>query len=220
MARLSTKVSHLPWSIFAIVAAATLLASHPAAASPVPSTTGSQTGLIIAGILLLIFGGVGAYMVYSGIKSRANARASETWPISGGTVLASEVEKRPIYHRKTRTTTYSYEPMIRYSYKVAGTDYECSTIRFGDLVRNSEKLAQQLLAKYPAGSTVEVRYNPAGPACATLETLSAGGKQILMGAVFIAIPLFILVVTGIAMGHGGSSPALPPDVVEPSNTPN
>ncbi len=220
MTRLSTKLRYLPSSIFAIVAAAMLLAPHPASASPVPSTTGSLTGLVIAGILLLIFGAVGAYLVYSGIESRANARASETWPISGGTVLASEVETRPLYHRKTRTTTYSYEPMIRYSYKVAGTAYECSTIRFGDLVRNSDQLAQQLLAKYPTGSTVEVRYNPADPACATLETLSAGGKQILMGAVFIAIPLFILVVTAFSFGlwQGGSSS--PPQSADQLNKPN
>ena len=209
-----------PWGVLAVALAATLFMLQPAAASPVPSTTGSQTGLIIAGILLLIFGAVGAYMVYSGIKSRANARASETWPISGGTVLAAEVEKRPIYHRKTRTTTYSYEPIIRYSYKVAGTGYECSTIRFGDLVRNSEQLAQQLLAKYPAGSTVEVRYNPADPACATLETLSAGGKQILMGAVFIAIPLFILVVTAFSFGVWQGGPSLPPEIADQLNKPN
>ncbi len=220
MTRLSTKVSHLPWSVFTVVAAAMLLAPHPASASPVPSTTGSQTGLIIAGILLLIFGAVGAYMVYLGIESRANARASETWPISGGTVLTSEVETRPLYHRKTRTTTYSFEPMIRYSYKVAGTAYECSTIRFGDLVRNSDQLAQQLLTKYPAGSTVEVRYNPAYPACATLETLSAGGKQILMGAVFIAIPLFILVVTAFSFGLWQGGPSLPPESADQLNKPN
>ena len=178
--------------------AATLLSIRQAAASPIPSTTGSQTGLIIAGIVFVVFGGLGAYMVYSGLKSRANARASETWPTAGGTVLASEVEQRAHYSHKTRKTTYDYEPKIRYRYKVAGTNYESDVIRFGDLVRNSAKLPQELMTKYPAGSTVAVRYNPADPACATLETLSAGGKQILMGAVFIAIPLFILVVTAIA----------------------
>ncbi len=200
--------------------AATLLSLRQAAAAPVPSTTGSQTGLIIAGILLLIFGGLGAYMVYSGIKSRANARASETWPTAGGTVLASEVEQRAHYSHKTRKTTYDYEPKIRYRYKVAGTDYESDVIRFGDLVRNSAKLPEELVAKYPAGSTVAVRYDFADPKVSTLESVSAGGKQILMGAVFIAIPLFILVVTGIAIGHGGSSPGLPPHVVEQSNPPN
>ncbi|HEX7532168.1 MAG TPA: hypothetical protein VF340_02910, partial [Methyloceanibacter sp.] len=52
-----------PWGVLAVALAATLFMLQPAAASPVPSTTGSQTGLIIAGILLLIFGAVGAYMV-------------------------------------------------------------------------------------------------------------------------------------------------------------
>ena len=90
-------------------------------------------------------------MVYSGLKSRANARASETWPTAGGTVLASDVEQRAHYSPKTRKTTYDYEPKIRYRYKVAGTDYESDVIRFGDLVRNSAKLPNELVSEISCG---------------------------------------------------------------------
>ena len=199
--------------------AATLLSLRQAAAAPVPSTTGSQTGLIIAGILLLIFGGLGAYMVYSGIKSRANARASETWPTAGGTVLASEVEQRAHYSHKTRKTTYDYEPKIRYRYKVAGTDYESDVIRFGDLVRNSAKLPEELVAKYPAGSTVAVRYDSADPKCRRSNPYRPEGSKSSWG--LCSLP---------SRSSSWSSPqshrswrqqsGLPPHAVEPSNAPN
>ena len=69
--------------------AATLLTAGPTAAQPIPGLTTEQTMLVIAGLLLVVFSAIGAYLIYSGIKNRRTAKASETWPVTGGTVLDS-----------------------------------------------------------------------------------------------------------------------------------
>ena len=197
-----------------------ILYAQPAAAAPILGTTEGQTVMIIASALLAVFAGIGIYMIYSGIRSRAIARASETWPTTGGTVLASEVEERAVRHRKSNTMTYYYEPKVHYTYKVGGTSYESSVIRFGDLVRNSKKLPDEIRARYPAGATVAVRYDPADPSRATLETESAGGRQILSGTVFILASLFIVAVAWAIIGFSSGGPDLPPEVIEQLNKPN
>ncbi len=194
-------------------AALTLLTASPAAAKPILGLSEGQFVALAMSVGLVVFIAIGIYSIYSGIKSRGIAKASETWPTTGGTVLASEVVERKSYNRKQRMTTYYYEPLIRYSYKIAGTDYESSVIRFGDLVRNSRSLADELVTKYPQGSTVAVRYDPSDPARATLETASAGGRQFLTGIVFITVPIFIAVIASILWsGHD-----LPPQMIEQPN---
>ena len=74
--------------------AATLLTAGPTAAQPIPGLTTEQTMLVIAGLLLVVFSAIGAYLIYSGIKNRRTAKASETWPVTGGTVLDSDIAPR------------------------------------------------------------------------------------------------------------------------------
>jgi hypothetical protein len=219
MPRSVAQISQSPWSLLALAFVSTLLWHHPAAAAPIPGTTEAQTVLIIVGALAVIFAGIGAYMIYSGISNRAIARASETWPTAGGKVLGSEVEKRAVRHRKTNTTTYYYTPKIRYSYRVGGADYESSIVRFGELARNSKTLADELVAKYPAGATIAVRFDPDDPRRATLESESAGGRQMLTGAVFIAVPLFVLGIAGVIIGFGGPAD-LPSELADQLNKSN
>ena len=132
---------------------------------------------LFAVVLLAVFGTVGAYLIYAGLKNRKLSQASEFWPTSGGTVLSSEIVTRTI-RRTNKPTTTHYLPRIRYSYRIAGTDYESETIRFGDLERTNRSLAEKVTGKYPAGATVAVRYDPEDPSRAVLETESAGGSQI------------------------------------------
>ena len=110
--------------------AATLLTAGPTAAQPIPGLTTEQTMLVIAGVLLVVFSAIGAYLIYSGIKNRRTAKASETWPVTGGTVLDSDIATRVSRQRNRSTVTY-YKPQIRYGYKGAGTEYEfrCDSFR-------------------------------------------------------------------------------------------
>lgn len=94
-------------------------------------------------------------------------------------------------------------------------------IRFGDLERKRRSLADEMVAKYPAGATVAVRYDPQNPSRATLETESAGGSQIGSGAFFIIVPLIIIGGAALIFFLADDRAAdLPPEVLEQLNKAN
>jgi hypothetical protein len=176
----------------------------------------SITFVLIAGTVLVGCAAVGVYLIYSGLKNLRLSAASETWPITGGTVLASDVVTRVSSGKGGRTTYYT--PQIRYTYKLGGIEHESDVIRFGDLERKRRALADELVAKYPAGSTVAVRYDPQSPERATLETVSAGGSQIGSGVFFIIVPLIIVGVGGLAVFLSDEQKAnLQPEFLEQIN---
>ncbi len=174
--------------------AALMAFTTPAVAQPMSGMTEGQTAALIGGAVAVVFGCVGGYMLYMGLKNRRLARESALWPTTGGTVLAADVSRRTSRDRKRGTTSVYYSPSVRYSYSVAGRGYECDVVRFGSLESGSHKSAEEVVTRYPAGSTVVVRYDPADPSRATLETYSAAGQQIVMGVAFIAIPALIVVI--------------------------
>lgn len=142
--------------------------------------------------MLVVFCPVGGFVLYTGFKNRRLAKESELWPTTGGKVLTAEVSKRTSRDRKRKTISTYYAPNVRYSYMVAGQSYESTVIRFGSLESASSKKAEEVIARYPAGTTVVVRHHPADPSRATLETQSAAGQQILVGIVFITALIIIL----------------------------
>ena len=203
---------------FSVVVGMAVLGVTPAAAQPIPGTSESQTFGLIAGGLALVFAAVGGLLLYVGIRNRNLAKASETWPTAGGKVLSADVVKRRSKDRKTGSVTTHYRPQIRYSYKVTDVAYESDVIRFGNLEGGLAQ-AEEFTGKYPIGATVAVRYNPDNPKQATLESVSAGGQQILLGAVFLAVPFLILFIGAVILLSGGG-PELPPGGVEQSAAPN
>ena len=179
----------------------------------------TTTFVLIATAMLAGFDAIGSYLIYSGLKNLRLSAASETWPVAGGTVLESAIVTR-ISLGKGGATTY-YKPQIRYTYKVGGTQNESDVIRFGDLERKRRSLADEMVAKYPAGATVAVRYDPQNPSRATLEMESAGGSQIGSGAFFIIVPLIIIGGAALIFFLADDRAAdLPPEVLEQLNKAN
>ena len=179
----------------------------------------TTTFILIATTVLVGCGAVGIYLIYSGLRNLRLSAASDTWPITGGTVLASDVVIH-VSSGKGGKTTY-YTPQVRYAYKVGGIEHESDVIRFGDLERKRRALADEMVAKYPAGSTVAVRYDPQSPERATLETQSAGGSQIGSGAFFIIVPLIIVGVGALAFFLSDEQKAnLQPEFLGQINKPN
>jgi hypothetical protein len=218
ISRMTTSLTAMRSLLLAL--AATLMTAGPAAAEPIPGTTNEQTMLLIVGVLLIVFCAIGAYLIYAGIKNRRLAKASELWPTAGGKVLGADISKR-VYRDKDRRTTTFYTPRVHYTYSVGSTDYEGDVIRFGDVEQGHISLAEAIIAKYPTGSVVAVRYDPDDPKRATLETQSAGGGQIATGIFFIVIPLAIAIGTALIMYFAaGQKASLPPEVLEQLNKPN
>lgn len=125
--------------------AAWAVSSSPSAAQPIAGMSQGQTVALIATGLLVVFGAVGGYLLYIGLRNRRLARESALWPTTGGTVITSDVSKRTSRDRKRKTTSTSYKPTIRYSYSVAGHGFECEVIRFGSLEGGSYQKAKEIV---------------------------------------------------------------------------
>ena len=185
--------------VYPATAVVWVLSSSPATAQPIEG----QTIALFATALLVVLCAVGGFILYTGFKNRRSAKESEFWPTTGGKVLTAEVSKRTSRDRRRKTTSTYYTPNVRYSYMVAGQNYESTVIRFGSLEGGSYKKAEEVIARYPAGTTVVVRHDPADPSRATLETQSAAGHQILVGIVFIAALIIILAIMAVMFALGG-----------------
>ena len=142
------------------------------------------------GILLLLFGllWLGGF-AFIHFRAVAKANASETWPTAMGKVVRSEVI---VEEDKDGEGTTWYNPVVAYSYNVAGETIECSRIRFANMRRGSRKKAEEILARYGAGDSVTVRYNPEKANEAVLESRKPGPLYLILalgGLVFIAAGL-------------------------------
>ncbi|WP_372367555.1 DUF3592 domain-containing protein [Candidatus Uabimicrobium sp. HlEnr_7] len=112
---------------------------------------------IVFFILIGLFGFVySTYQIYMGVSSHS-------WPATKGLIVSSEVIKTS---SKRRT---SYEPEIKYTYKVHDKEYTGDIYIFG---YNSARLdeAEKVVAKYPENKEVRVYYKKTQPSIAVLKT--------------------------------------------------
>ena len=142
------------------------------------------------GTLLLLFGllWLGGF-AFIHFRAVGKARASETWPTAMGKVTRSEVI---VEEDKDGEGSTWYNPVVAYAYNVAGETVEGSRIRFANMRRGSRKKAEEILARYSAGETVTVRYNPEKPNEAVLESQKPGPLYLVMalgGLIFIVVGL-------------------------------
>jgi hypothetical protein len=115
-------------------------------------------GLI--GITFVILNIIFLMVIFS--MQRKSAQA-EGWPAAGGTITRSELEWR----RSSNNRGHVQYPVVHYSYRVMGKSYEGNRIAPGLAVGGTG--APSVVARYPAGSQVQVFYNPEDPADAVLE---------------------------------------------------
>ena len=149
-------------------------------------------GALVIGAVLFVAGG--AIAIFIGKPILDNAKASESWPDVPGVVVSSDVVSK----RGKDNTMYSAD--IVYHYAVNGRDYTCSTVSFGgNYSSSSSQHAHKVTNKYPAGTPVQVYYQPEEPSTAALEpgatamsyfALGIGCVFVLVGGLMCAVPLF------------------------------
>ena len=137
-------------------------------------------GVALFGILWVL--GFG----YAHYRAAGKAKASETWPTAAGKMVACQVVVEESEDREGGATTW-YNPVVNYSYSVAGRELQGSRLRFGNVRSSSQKKAEAALAAYPAGGTISVRYNPEKPEECVLESRKPGPTYLLMAAIGIFI---------------------------------
>ena len=142
---------------------------------------------------VILFVVLGIFVIVQGILARKRAKETESWPTVPGTVLSSEVITSQRYdsdapgHQRT-----TYTPSVNYQYSVMGQVYTSKRISFGEKNAGRKK-CNEIVARYPAGSPVNVRYNPEKPDEAVLESSARGSTgNIILGIVFFALAIFFI----------------------------
>lgn len=94
---------------------------------------------------------------------RRKVAAVSQWPSTAGTVLGSRLERR----RSSGRSGSTIYPLVQYSYRVMGRDYQGNVIAPGPELGGSG--APRVVERYPISSQVTVFYDPENPADAVLE---------------------------------------------------
>src|SRR5258705_6808470 len=161
--------------------------------------------LAIAGIVLLA---VAALLIGIGWFSRQKVKASQAWPSAPGRVVGAGVEESGGSEGGT-----VYRALVTYSYQVGGQEFQNNRRVFGDTVSSSNRgAAERTAARFVAGSSVPVYYNPANPQDAVLErTSGVAGLMFGLGALFVVLGCGLAGCAATVFGNGLINPAgLPP----------
>lgn len=100
-------------------------------------------------------------------KEALNA-AARSWPTAPATIRSSAVERR-----MTGWVSALWALDVEYSYDVDGRSWTGTTLGFAPRFINDKDLIFRLAETYKAGAAVTVRYDPASPDMAVLETSDA-----------------------------------------------
>jgi hypothetical protein len=149
--------------------------------------------LLCALAIILIFGGIGVFLVISSLRNQKKAEVSKSWPGTAGTILRTEVKQSQGTADEQGVSQTSYYPFVEYDYFAGGQSYRSDKIAFGARrTYNSQSEAASILSKYPEGGQVQVYYNPANPSEAVLERKPAAGRSgLIVGIVFLVLSLCI-----------------------------
>jgi hypothetical protein len=142
--------------------------------------------LVVGGLLGLLALGFGA----AGVSQVASASASTGWTQTQGHIITSEVKFSE--QHSSNEQSISYTANIVYEYTVSDKAYTSKQIKFG-VDNASANTAQQLVNKYPVGSTVPVYYAPNDPRTAVLEpgvTAGSFGMLAFAGIFLIGAAVF------------------------------
>ncbi len=141
---------------------------------------------------IAIFMILGLVLIVMGVVSRQRAKRTESWPTASGTILSSSVTKRSHYDSDSNSTRTSYKPTIQYQYSVMGQQMSGSRVAVGS-DSYSKKKANEICERYPAGSPVNVHYNPEKITETVLETTANGTTMnIILGVVFLLLGAFLI----------------------------
>lgn len=137
----------------------------------------------------LLFMGIGLVIFYLATGERKKAIQSQGWPQVSGEVTHSAAQA---HDDEGHLTYYS---KIVYRYTVDEQSYSSDRVQFGARSGASQKFAQRWSEKYPAGTSVQVYYDPSNPAEAILEPGSKQGVRgaFLIAAIFLFLGVAILV---------------------------
>jgi hypothetical protein len=136
-----------------------------------------------------------AFVMWAGISwsNLRQARASASWPSAVGRITRSDVVKEMMYPGTARrgTKVAVFTPVVEFAYSVGGQHYSSQQVQFGATVKGEEAAARARAAGYPVGRELPVRYDPAHPATAVLESrIAYPVRTIVITVIFAVLALY------------------------------
>lgn len=119
----------------------------------------ATTLVVSAAVVAVVTAAVAIVAARTRRHRREGVRAPATWTTTKGTVLSSTVQVG------RRAGDALETPLVLYAYQVGNRVFQGSTVR----IARGEASASRLAARYPAGTSVVVAYDPADPSNSTLE---------------------------------------------------
>lgn len=105
----------------------------------------------------------GIIIVFFGLRSYQESRASAEWPSVEGEIRSSEVV------RSSTSDGTSFRAEVTYTYRVDGQNFTGDRIQTTTVSSSNRSRAVSIQRQYPVGQSVEVFYNPERPDRALLE---------------------------------------------------
>jgi len=143
------------------------------------------------GLFVALVGGVALIWAWRGnASSKALSQAAQRWPTAQGVINDATVVLQG-YGRSAY-----WLPAISYAYSVTGREFVGGRIRFGYIGTRGRGAAERMIAPYPVGSVVAVRYDPQDPQSSVLEADRVTSNYLIgaiCGAVVLALGLAIVV---------------------------
>jgi hypothetical protein len=131
-----------------------------------------------------MFSLAGLTLIVTAAVQTLRAALSGRWPTAEGTIISAQVQTR-----RTRKRGTVHRPFVKYQYQVDGESYTANTLSYGNWYTTiGRSSADEKVKQYPAGSAVQVHYNPRKPAEAILESKSGVAWMLFaMGTVFFLV---------------------------------
>ena len=153
-------------------------------------------GITVGGCFVLIFGIIGAVMLFKYFQDKKKSEESQSWSSAAGRITESYVRREETMDSDGYTTS-SYYPEVRYDYEFLGSEYKGDKIAFGGKIGDSQKKAHERLTQYPVEKNVIVYYDPNNAEDAVLERKMSGKTMLIVGIIFAIIALCTACVGGI-----------------------
>ena len=110
---------------------------------------------------------IGAFITSFTLLAVKRGKQSEQWQKCEGKVVSAEVEEERRYDPEDGTSVYYY-PRVHYEYQVGDKTYQGKKLKMLE-ASMSKKKANETIASFSTGSTVEVYYDPQKPEQAVLQ---------------------------------------------------
>ena len=125
---------------------------------------------------IVFVGLVGLALFLVGLRQVRKSRDARDWPRSAGTIISAAIRST----QSADPESASLYLALEYRFQVAGQNFMGQKICPVEQLYTSTKQAQAALATYPAGSQVEVFYDPQNPSNCILKRGNPYGWALLI----------------------------------------